>query len=66
MARPQEKQPPGPDQNQPGLKVVDKDSGKRPEAPATDAAPQEDADQKARAAEAAARRRMHPPRVWPD
>jgi hypothetical protein len=58
MARPQPKSQPEQDAAPPGLKVVENASVDRKPADA----PKPSAEQQA----AAARRRMHPPRVWPD
>lgn len=64
--RPQQK--PQPEPGQPGLKVVEKPAGAS--ASGAKSNPGAGSDQAAanqsREAEAAARRRLHPPRVWPD
>jgi hypothetical protein len=68
MGRPQQKPQPEPQSAQPGLKVVENTAGEKtaaPEQPAA-AAPDDEAGLRAREAEAATRRRLHPARVWPD
>ena len=62
--RPQQ-QPPSP--ATPGLKVVEKrEEVAVPVGQVAPAAQDHDAEAKTRQAEAAVRRRLHPPRVWPD
>jgi hypothetical protein len=58
-SRPQQR--PKPEPGQPGLKVVEKPA-ESPESAAKDG----QAAAQARESEAASRRRLHPPRVWPD
>jgi hypothetical protein len=64
MTRPQQKPQPASQPSQAGLKVVDKaeaapsDKPAQPKVPAQSKAPAQDG--------AAARRRLHPARVWPD
>jgi hypothetical protein len=63
--RPQQK--PQSEPNPPGLKVVEKPAeGSAPSVQGDPAAGEKEASNQARHAEAAARRRLHPPRVWPD
>jgi hypothetical protein len=63
--RPQAK--PQPEPGQPGLKVVEKPSeASTPAGQAKPAAEEDLAANQARQSEAAARRRLHPARVWPD
>jgi hypothetical protein len=67
MARPQQKPQPSAETGKPGLKVVDKTTeNAAPAEPAKAEAKAEAAASKAAESEAAARRRRHPPRVWPD
>jgi len=67
MARPQHKSPPEPAAPQPGLKVVGNGQDKRQAAPdQPKAPPQDQAAPQARMTAAEARRKLHPPRVWPD
>jgi hypothetical protein len=58
MARPQQKPQPGPETAQAGLKVVDNAKAETTAKPEQPKAAARD--------EAAARKRLHPARVWPD
>jgi hypothetical protein len=63
-SRPQQKPEPAP--SQPGLKVVEKPAPSGPAGQSEPEAKNARAEDRTREAQAAARRRLHPPRIWPD
>ena len=66
MAKPQQNPQPGKEPIAPSLQVVEKAGLGQPTTPEPDVSQEETPEQQSQAAEAAARRRIHPPRVWPD